>query len=261
MLQQTQVARVVERYQRFLELWPRPADLAAVPLADLLVFWQGLGYPRRARNLHGAAAAVVADHFGQIPRDLDKLLALPGVGPYTARAVLVFAYEDDIGVVDTNVGRLLARWAGRSLAISEAQSLADSMVPCGRAWQWNQGLFDLAVAVCRKRDPRCGECPVAPWCQWHTDGGVGTDPAVGSASVSKRQARFEGSDRQYRGRILSAIGTLPRDADELANEVGLAGELDRVIRLLNDLEREGLVWSEVVTSRTPVWRLGSSVRP
>jgi len=107
--QQTQLSRVVPAYHRFLEAYPTPAACAAAPLGDVLIAWAGMGYNRRARNLHRAAAAIVADHGGEVPDGLDALLALPGVGPYTARAVVAFAFERDVGVVDTNAGRVLAR--------------------------------------------------------------------------------------------------------------------------------------------------------
>ena len=112
MLQQTQAARVVPKWLAFLDAFPTPAACAAAPLGDVLRRWQGLGYPRRARNLHDAARLMVERHGGAVPDDIDALLALPGIGPYTARAVLAFAYERDVAVVDTNIARVLARAAG-----------------------------------------------------------------------------------------------------------------------------------------------------
>src|SRR5271166_381774 len=139
MLQQTPVVRVVPRYAEFLDAYPTPASCAAAPLADVLVRWEGLGYHRRAVHLHGTARAVVERHGGEVPATLPELLALPGVGAYTARAVLVFAFEAAVGVVDTNVGRVLARAvAGRALAGGEAQALADRLVPRRRPWTFNQ---------------------------------------------------------------------------------------------------------------------------
>ena len=124
MLQQTQVDRVIPKWWAFLEAVPSPEACAAGSLGDVLRLWQGLGYPRRARNLHAAAVAIVDRHAGQVPDSLDDLLALPGIGPYTARAVLAFAFERDTAVIDTNVARFLSRAvAGRSLKPKEAQSL------------------------------------------------------------------------------------------------------------------------------------------
>lgn len=130
MAQQTQVNRVVPRWHEFLERWPTPAVLAAASLADVLRAWQGLGYPRRAANLHRSAQVVVADPGlgGSLPDTLEGLLALPGIGPYTARAVLAFAHEADVGVVDTNTGRILARVGGRRLGARAAQVAAGAWV-------------------------------------------------------------------------------------------------------------------------------------
>ena len=125
----------------------------------MLRLWQGLGYPRRARNLHRAAVAIEAAHDGEVPADLDALLALPGIGPYTARAVLAFAFERDVGVVDTNIARVLARTAGERLSALSAQRLADRYVPAGHGWVWNQMLMDHGASVCRPT-PRCEACPL-----------------------------------------------------------------------------------------------------
>src|SRR5687767_15166163 len=201
MLQQTQVPRVVPKYQAFLERFPTPAACAAAPLGDVVTAWAGLGYNRRAVNLHRAATAVVERHGGALPDDLDALLALPGIGPYTARAVLVFAFERDIGLVDTNAGRFVSRaLAGRAVAPVEAQALADAAVPRGRAWAWGQAVFDLGAAVCTKRTPACRSCPIETSCAWARAGWPAPDPVIGSAGVSKGQSTFAGSFRQGRGR-------------------------------------------------------------
>ena len=139
MAQQTQVARVAERWRPFVDRFPTPAALAAAPVAEVVLWWAGLGYNRRALNLHRCAQAVVAYHHGRLPDDLDALLALPGVGPYTARAVLAFAFERDHGVVDTNTARVLARWEGHRLGAREAQAAADDAVPAGDAWRVEPG--------------------------------------------------------------------------------------------------------------------------
>src|SRR5262249_802442 len=122
MLQQTQVARVVPRYEEFLDRFPTAAACASADVGDVITMWAGLGYNRRAVNLHRCAGAVVSSHGGSLPDSLDALTALPGIGPYTARAVLAFAFERDVAVVDTNVGRVLARWDGRSLTAKEVQA-------------------------------------------------------------------------------------------------------------------------------------------
>jgi A/G-specific adenine glycosylase len=250
MLQQTQVARVAPRYEAFVERWPSAAECARSPLADVLSAWVGLGYPRRARNLHRAAEVVTAEHGGVVPADLDALLALPGVGAYTARAVLVFAFERDVGVVDTNVGRTLARWCGKSLDRGSAQRVADALVPSGDGWRWNQAMFDLGASVCSRRSPRCDDCPVRAWCRWRGDRTV-ADPADGSAAVSTRQAPFEGSDRQARGRLLRALADGPLDPAGVPAAMGLDADPERAERLLDGLRAEGLV-----SERGGVVRLG-----
>jgi A/G-specific adenine glycosylase len=204
MLQQTQADRVIPKWRAFLEAFPSAAACAEASLGDVLRLWQGLGYPRRARNLQAAAGVAVERHDGRLPDDLEALLALPGIGPYTARAVLAFAYERDVAVVDTNIARILARTAGERLTSKRAQERADAAVPLGEGWTWNQVVMDLGATVCRPV-PRCSECPLQPSCAWSLAGCPEPDPAVGSAGVSGRQAPFEGSDRQARGRVLAAL--------------------------------------------------------
>jgi A/G-specific adenine glycosylase len=241
MLQQTQVARVLPRYEAFLDRWPTPAACAAAPQAEVVTAWAGLGYNRRAVNLHRCARAVVADHGGRLPDDLASLLALPGVGPYTARAVLAFAFErDHVGVLDTNAARLLARWTGRSLKPKEAQAAADGAVPAGLGWAWNQAVLDLGATVCRARSPRCNECPVAAWCAWGRAGRPDPDPAVGSAGVSGGQSRFEGSDRQGRGRLVDALRRGPVAAADLAGAAGWPDDPERAERVARTLVVDGL---------------------
>ena len=133
LLQQTQAGRVVPHHQAFLNRFPTPAACAAAPVAEVVRAWAGLGYNRRAVNLHRTATAVVERHGGALPTELDALLALPGVGPYTARAVLAFAFERDVGLVESNTGRVVARLAGRPLRAVETQGLADTSCPRARA--------------------------------------------------------------------------------------------------------------------------------
>ncbi|MGH9270314.1 MAG: A/G-specific adenine glycosylase, partial [Ilumatobacteraceae bacterium] len=200
MLQQTQAARAASRWSAFLDRFPTPAACAAAPLAAVLGEWQGLGYPRRARDLHRTAHLVVSEYAGRLPDDLASLLALPGVGPYTARAVLAFAHGRDVGVVETNIARVLARTSGRRLTPKAAQELADGYVPQGEGWAWNQVMMDLGATRCRPV-PRCADCPISTTCQWHRAGYPEPDPAIGSAGISTRQAPYEGSERQARGAV------------------------------------------------------------
>lgn len=241
MLQQTQVARVVGRYEAFLERWPTPASCASAPVADVVTAWAGLGYNRRAVNLHRCATVVVDLHGGTLPDDLDGLLALPGIGPYTARAVLAFAHErDDVGVLDTNAARVLARWAGRSLGRAEAQAAADAAVPPRAGWAWNQAMLDLGATTCRARTPACETCPTAIDCAWRIAGNPAPDPAVGSAGVSGPQSRFEGSDRQGRGRLVDALRAGPVAAADVASAAGWPDDVDRAARVAAGLVADGL---------------------
>ncbi|HEY8547843.1 MAG TPA: hypothetical protein VIL36_22445, partial [Acidimicrobiales bacterium] len=223
MAQQTQVERVVPLYERFVARLPHPHACAAAPVSAVLWLWSGLGYNRRAVALHDCATAIVEHHGGEVPDDLDALLALPGVGPYTARAVLAFAFERPVGVVDTNVGRVLARWAGRPLGAKEAQARADALVPEGRpewAWLWNQSVMELGATVCKRRNPDCDRCPLTHRCTWAAAGRPQPDPADGSAGVGRGQSRFEGSDRQGRGRLVAALRRGPVALGDLADVMG-----------------------------------------
>ena len=228
MLQQTQVDRVIPKWEAFCAEFPTPGACAATPLGDVLRLWHGLGYPRRARNLHDAAAAMVERHGGAVPDRLDDLLALPGIGPYTARAVLAFAYERDEAVVDTNIARVLARVAGERLTQKRAQALADSFVPRGQGWAWNQCLMDLGATVCRPA-PGCAACPVATMCAWKRTGTDAPDPSIGSAGVSTPQSRFEGSARQARGRVLKALTGGPAPASAFAADIVDGLVADRLV--------------------------------
>lgn len=245
MLQQTQVARVIPRWEAFLERFPTPAACAAAPLGDVLREWQGLGYPRRARNLHTTARRVT--QLGGFPRDLAGLLALPGIGPYTARAVLAFAFESDAAVVDTNIARVYARVAGERLTPKRVQTMADDACPSGDAWAWNQCLMDLGAALCRPTNPGCGDCPVRKSCAW--EGGDDPDPAVGSSGVSGRQARFEGSDRQARGRLMKALSDGPVDPADVPRI--MQRDASVASRLVADLVADGLCAASPTTLTLP----------
>ena len=241
MLQQTQVARVVPRWQAFLDRFPTPAACARAPVGAVIRAWQGLGYNRRAVALHRAAQEVVVRHGGSLPADLDALLALPGIGPYTARAVLAFSFEVDVGLVETNTARVLARAvAGRTLGRAEAQGLADRLVPRGRAWAWNSTLMDLGATVCTKQVPVCRECPVVACCAWAATSHRLSDPSTRSAGVSRGQAPFAGSDRQGRGRLLDALRRGSVSLDELATAAGWPDQDTRARRTMAGLVADGL---------------------
>ena len=207
MLQQTPVARVIPRLALWLERWPTPAALAASPPGDAVRAWERLGYPRRALRLHAAAVAITEQHGGVVPSDVDQLLALPGIGDYTARAVAAFAFGLRHPVVDTNVRRVIARAidgnaeAGppstrKDLAAMEAllpHSVEDARL-------FNAGMMELGAIACTARAPRCDACPLADSCRWRAEG---YPPYDGRRAVV--QAKFDGSDRQVRGLIMAEL--------------------------------------------------------
>lgn len=236
MLQQTQAHRVIPKWHAFVSAYATPAQCADAALGDVLELWLGLGYPRRARSLQMAAQQICA--LGEFPRTLDGLLALPGVGAYTARAVLAFAFEIDAAVVDTNIARVYARVGGVPLTARQVQAAADNALPVGYSWEWNQCLMDLGATLCRPLNPACGSCPLESHCAWR---GVGDDPAIGSAGVSTRQSRFAGSDRQGRGRLMKAIADGPVPAQRLAHAMGWPDQHERAGRVAATLVADGLV--------------------
>ncbi|MDP9402719.1 MAG: A/G-specific adenine glycosylase [Actinomycetota bacterium] len=251
MLHQTQVARVVPRYELFLRRFPTPAACAAAPVGEVVREWTGLGYNRRAVNLHRAATAVVERHGGRLPADLGGLLELPGIGPYTARAVMAFAHEADVGVLDTNAARVVARTIGRRLAGREAQRRADSLVPAGQGWSWNQAVLDLGAGVCTKRAPRCYRCPVSRWCAWRAAGRPEPDPAVGSAGTTGAQPIFAGSDREGRGRLVRALCQGPVPVGAVGAACGWPDDEDRAARVVGALVAEGLATLDAGVVRLP----------
>lgn len=236
MLQQTPVARVLPVLAQWLERWPTPAALAATEPAEAVRAWGRLGYPRRALRLHAAATAIVERHGGAVPAELDELLALPGVGDYTARAVAVFAYGRRHPVVDTNIRRVIARAvqgqgeAGppsirRDLAAMEALLPADD----AEAAQFNAAVMELGAIVCTARAPRCEACPIAGQCRWRS---LGYPPYDGPRAAV--QPRFEGSDREARGLIMALLrgSEVPVTALELAAAVPDTARRDRALASL-----------------------------
>ncbi len=236
MLQQTSTARVEGPWRSFLGRFPTPGRLAEAPLADALRAWSGLGYPRRVQRLAAAAREIVERFAGQVPADPAVLRTLPGIGEYTASAVASFAYGHPVAVLDTNVGRVLARSvANRRLSRPEARDLARELLGDADSAAHNQTMIDLGARFCRAT-PRCAECPMSAVCAFHLEGGE--DPAPVSAAVSRRQAPYAGSDRQARGRILSVLAAGPAHRDDVARRADV--ERDRAARLLADLVAEEL---------------------
>lgn len=262
MLQQTQVSRVWEPWLAWMQRWPGPAQLAAAEPADVLIMWGRLGYPRRALRLHETAKAVVEHHDGVLPADPEKLIALPGIGEYTAAAVSSFAFGIPEVVIDTNVRRVHARIftgdgaAAPSLTAAERR-LAAALMPdtttqhgIDQANTWNVATMELGALICTARAPKCQQCPVMHQCAWVTAG----KPAP--TTVAKTQS-WNGSDRQVRGAIMGVLraqGAI--DVLRLQATVEATGRLGRHIpedaqwnRALNGLIADGLATlkNEVLT--------------
>jgi A/G-specific adenine glycosylase len=233
MLQQTQVPRVAPRFLEWLEAWPDLESLAAAPLAEVLRRWQGLGYNNRARRLRECAAEAVAaapdGGAAELPRTVDGLRALPGIGPYTARAVLIFAHNQDLAAVDANVRRVLTHELGLAgdLGDAQLQAVADALLPRGRSRDWHNALMDYGSLVLTART-------------------TGIAPRT-------RQTAFEGSRRQQRARLLRRLlEGGPQPLSELT--IALALPLDETADIVERLRRDGLVAEAggTVSVATPV---------
>jgi A/G-specific adenine glycosylase len=205
MLQQTPVSRVIPAHRAWLDRWPSPAALAAEPIGEAVRQWGRLGYPRRALRLHETASIVTMQHGGEIPATRDELLALPGIGAYTAAAVATFAFGRRHAVLDTNVRRVLARlvsgqeFPGAQPSAAEYR-LAESLLPADPAiaGRWSVAVMELGALTCTAARPACGQCPVVAHCAWLAAG----RPASGA---KRPVQRYEGTDRQCRGRLLALL--------------------------------------------------------
>ena len=236
MLQQTQVARVVPRYRRFLDRFPTVESLASAPRSTVLAEWSGLGYNTRAVRLHEAARVVARDGW---PRSAAELRELPGIGPYTAAAVASFAFGEKVAAVDTNVRRVLSRWAGGDLSGRDLAAHAAAALDHDDPATWNQAMMELGATVCRPRDPNCAECPASSWC---------TDPSVRPAVA--RQPAFQGSLRQVRGAVVRTL-TL-RSSATVESLVSTTGhDLALIDEAVSGLERDGVVVRDRSSVRLP----------
>jgi A/G-specific adenine glycosylase len=241
MLQQTPVARVLPVYEQWLATWPTPADLAAVPTGAAVRAWGRLGYPRRALRLHAAATAIVEHHDGQVPTDHADLLALPGVGDYTAAAVASFAFGARHVVLDTNVRRVLARAVGGvelpAPAVTRGErERATAVLPedPAEAAAWAVGSMELGALVCVATSPRCSTCPVADLCAWRGAGYPAHDGPV------RRGQAYDGTDRQCRGRLLAVLRDSHDPVHRSSLEAAWPGTEQRE-RCLSWLVADGLV--------------------
>jgi A/G-specific adenine glycosylase len=241
MLQQTPVARVVPAYEQWLARWPTPAALAADSPGEAVRQWGRLGYPRRALRLHDVATALAERHGGEVPPSYDELVALPGIGPYTAAAIASFAFRQRHLVQDTNVRRVLARAVSgvehppTSATAAEAR-LGEELLPDDpeTAASWAVAVMELGALICTARGPRCDACPIADRCAWRLAGYPAYDGPV------RRGQTYAGTDRQVRGRLLEVLRTSPGSVPGAALD-GVWDDDAQRARALDGLLADGLV--------------------
>ncbi|MGK2350814.1 A/G-specific adenine glycosylase [Cutibacterium sp. V947] len=240
MSQQTPVSRVIGPWHEWMNRWPTPDDLAEEDSGEAVAAWGRLGYPRRALRLHACAVAVATDHGGVVPSDYDDLVALPGIGDYTAAAVVSFAFGGRATVLDTNVRRLIARAesgiANCPTSVTKAERVvADALVPTDdvRAARWAVASMELGALVCTARSPLCEVCPIQGVCRWVADGKPDNAPA-------RRRQPWKGTDRQCRGVIMDVVRNSPHG---VRVDVALSAwpESDQASRCLESLLHDGLV--------------------
>ena len=253
--QQTQASRAATAWETFIARFATPAALAAVSPAEAIRAWRGLGYNRRAVALRAAAVRIVEEHEGRVPDTLESLEALPGIGPYTARAVLAIAFDRPVAALDTNIRRVLDRALGPlPTAPRQLQATADGYVPIDRSADWTHALMDIGATFCRKGQPRCRDCPLAGRCAFfRTRPAARTEQATrietatlprteaAARSRPRRAGRFESTTRWLRGRILDRLRDAA-DADWVVFDGGIGQhDADGVVTALTDLARQGLV--------------------
>lgn len=241
MLQQTQVDRVIPKYLAWLKTWPTVKALAGAPLRQVLQAWSGLGYNRRAVHLRLAARMVIDAYGGKIPTTVEALETLPGVGAYTARAVMAFAYRKKVGLIDTNVRRVIGRvefGVRGPQSVHQLQTAVDRLVPDRTPDTWQHALMDLGATVCVSRRPKCEACPLQDFCQAY--------PAILKLTMTRSRPTvlFVHTDRFWRGRIMALVLEQPKvTVSILRRRLASYGNLapDRFEKLLDDLAAQGLV--------------------
>jgi A/G-specific adenine glycosylase len=242
MSQQTQAARAADHWERFMARFPTIESLAAATPADVLRQWQGLGYNRRAVALWRAARVIRDEHGARVPESIEALEALPGVGPYTARAVAAIAFGRPVGAVDVNVRRVLGRLATSDpagLSDRDVQNIADDAVPPDQPAAWTHALMDIGATLCRPRAPRCDECPARPWCRFAADQPFAEAPA-GRRPPTRPRLPFPSTSRWLRGRLVALLTDAPDGAwVELPQSLGEHGA-DAIAAAAAALERDGL---------------------
>ncbi|MEV0540693.1 A/G-specific adenine glycosylase [Nocardia salmonicida] len=238
MLQQTPVVRVEPIWREWVARWPVPSAMASSTQAEVLRAWGKLGYPRRALRLHECARVLATDHGDVVPADVDVLLSLPGIGAYTARAVACFAYGQRVPVVDTNVRRVVARAVhGREPGNPSSRDLAETEgllpVPVPRAATFSAALMELGALVCTARNPDCARCPL-PSCAWVEAG----KPA---AAVARKVQKYEGTDRQARGRLLDVLRDASGPVERIRLDLAWTRDPGQRARALDSLLVDGLI--------------------
>ena len=238
MLQQTPVKRVLPVWGQWLARWPTPPELAADSPAEAIRAWGRLGYPRRAMRLHAAATAITAEHGGHVPDTYEALVALPGVGDYTAAAIVSFAFGGRAVVMDVNIRRFLARYLNGQPAppahvTAAERTLAASLVPDAEPAVWAAATMELGQTICTARDPACDRCPVAAGCVWLAAGKPGSDQRT------TRPQRYEGTDRYVRGLIMARLREGPANTQAL--RALWPSDPTQLDRALDSLVADGLV--------------------
>ena len=240
MSQQTPMSRVIGPWHEWMNRWPTPDDLAEEDSGEAVAAWGRLGYPRRALRLHSCAVTIATEHDGVVPNSYDELVALPGIGDYTASAVVSFAFGGRATVLDTNVRRLIARAesgiANCPTSVTRAERIvADALVPDedARAAKWAVASMELGALVCTARSPQCEVCPIRDGCRWVIDGRPDNAPA-------RRGQPWKGTDRQCRGVIMAVVRNSPHGV-KVQMALSAWPELDQASRCLESLLDDGLV--------------------
>lgn len=240
MSQQTPMSRVIGPWHEWMNRWPTPDDLAEEDSGEAVAAWGRLGYPRRALRLHSCAVTIATEHDGVVPNSYDELVALPGIGDYTASAVVSFAFGGRATVLDTNVRRLIARAesgiANCPTSVTRAERIvADALVPDedARAAKWAVASMELGALVCTARSPQCEVCPIRDGCRWVIDGRPDNAPA-------RRGQPWKGTDRQCRGVIMDVVRNSPHGV-KVQMALSAWPEPDQASRCLESLLDDGLV--------------------
>src|SRR5579859_6756367 len=274
MLQQTQVDRVLPKYQQFLSTFPTLAELAAAPTAEVIAVWVPLGYNTRAVRLQSIARQVIADYAGRIPDTIEELLKLKGVGRYTAGAIACFAYHKQVATVDTNIRRVLHRiFLGLEHPEPRANDaqmllLAERVLPAGEAYNWNQALMDLGATICTSNNPQCVRCPLQHTCQAYNEMSQHSLFPSGTVlrqfrKVAEKKAGYQNqpftsSNRYFRGRIVDVLRAIPSPQRLALQTLGSQikadfadNDLPWLQKIIQGLVRDGLVDSTEEGVRLP----------